>query len=66
MIKAHAARRFRLAGTTYAKGAALSLPENQFDDLASCGLVERAPVAPAAPVESAPKKTPARPKKARR
>lgn len=41
MINARAARRFRLAGKTYAKGDPISLHENQFADLAGVGLVER-------------------------
>lgn len=49
MINARAARLFRLAGKTYAKGDPISLPENQFNDLAGVGLVKRAPV-PAKPV----------------
>lgn len=42
MIEAIASRRFRLGGTLYEQGAPLSLPDNQFTDLAQCGLVERA------------------------
>lgn len=54
MIEAIAARRFRLAGHLYETGAALTLPDNQFNDLASCGLVERAPAAPVAPKVALP------------
>lgn len=66
MIAARAVRRFRLAETLYEQGAPLSLPDNQFDDLASCKLVERAPTVPPAPVTNTSEKTPARPRKARR
>lgn len=41
MINARAARRFKLEGKTYAKGDHVSLPQNQFDDLAAVGRVER-------------------------
>lgn len=41
MINARAARFFRLAGKTYAKGDPIALPLSQFTDLAGVGLVER-------------------------
>lgn len=46
MINARAARLFRLAGKTYAKGDRLELPEGQFSDLAGVGLVTRASAPP--------------------
>lgn len=39
MINARAARRFTLDGKTYQKDDPIPLPDNQFDDLASVGLV---------------------------
>jgi hypothetical protein len=46
-IEAIAVRGFALDGVSHAKGAALSLPENQFADLKAVGLVEKAPKAKA-------------------
>lgn len=42
-----ALRRFSLAGKLYAQGDAVTLPDDQFSDLADSGLVEPAPVQPA-------------------
>jgi hypothetical protein len=46
-IKARAVRDFTLGDDQHAAGAELDLPKNQFDDLESVGLVERASAAAA-------------------
>lgn len=46
-IEATAVRAFSLDGTFHEKGAALSLPDNQFADLKAVGLVSAAPKAKA-------------------
>ena len=55
MIDTIAKRRVTLNGTTYQKGAKISMPLQQFNDLEPTGMVERAPAAPKAAAKSAPK-----------
>lgn len=44
-----AARRFSLSGRTFEPGEAVTFPDNQFRDLAGCGLVENKPAAARVP-----------------
>lgn len=47
MIETIAMRRMTLNGKTYAKGAKVPMPLQQFNDLEPTGMVERAPTAKA-------------------
>lgn len=52
MKNAKATQDFTLDGKEVAKGEILSLPANQFDDLESVGLIEKAPAPKAEPERS--------------